>query len=332
MKKLFLISFLFSLLILTVDAIGEGNYGNDTFGNSTFGISSLAQFVFTDTLAFTANTPVTIDTSNSTNATLELTFNFDTEGFITIVQYNELPLTVGPAPDSSLNKFIDVAISDSLITNLNHSILILKYSDAEVSDSNLQESTLRLYKWDGVNWIKFDGTGVGGVNTADNVVFANTTSFSTWGIFGSAIPTPDSAVEGGENLGGVSGTGGGGGCIYNWQCTEWSLCSIAVEQTRTCTNIGTCAGDYGKPVEVSNCVYSAPEIPDTEIAEEEEEIEGEIDEIEIDENTGFLNGITSGAILNLIGRGNPKSGAAILILIILFGIILYKRVFNKNKP
>ncbi len=57
----------------------------------------------------------------------------------------------------------------------------------------------------------------------------------------------------------VPPSGGGGGtttiiekCAYIWDCTPWSICS-AGNQTRACTNIGTCKGIEGKPREEMLC-------------------------------------------------------------------------------
>ncbi len=59
-----------------------------------------------------------------------------------------------------------------------------------------------------------------------------------------------------SNGGGSSGGGGGGGiiekCTYNWDCTPWSVCSDN-KQNRSCSNIGSCKGVEGKPLEVISC-------------------------------------------------------------------------------
>jgi hypothetical protein len=50
-------------------------------------------------------------------------------------------------------------------------------------------------------------------------------------------------------------TGGtiiGGGCTYNWSCTGWSGCINGI-QTRTCTNLGSCFDNKGKPIESQSC-------------------------------------------------------------------------------
>lgn len=57
-----------------------------------------------------------------------------------------------------------------------------------------------------------------------------------------------------------SGVTGGGGCIFKWNCTNWSECLSYGKQTRNCTNIGTCLGTYNSPKIEQNCTYITPEI------------------------------------------------------------------------
>ena len=109
---------------------------------------------------------------------------------------------------SSLNKYVEIVIGNSLNNTINHSILKVKYSDKEVLSANLQEGSMRLYRWNGSNWDKFDGAG-SGIDTVNNIIFANTTQFSTWGIFGNSVPEP--APSGG----GVASSGGGGGRVFD---------------------------------------------------------------------------------------------------------------------
>ncbi|VVB78603.1 Uncharacterised protein [uncultured archaeon] len=58
------------------------------------------------------------------------------------------------------------------------------------------------------------------------------------------------------------GPGGPGPCSYDWICEDWQDC-INGNQSRVCTNHGTCTGTVGKPVElrscssnVTNCTYN----------------------------------------------------------------------------
>lgn len=46
---------------------------------------------------------------------------------------------------------------------------------------------------------------------------------------------------------------GGGSCDDEWSCTEWSFCSIELQQTRTCSKTNSCSGESNKPVEIQDC-------------------------------------------------------------------------------
>jgi hypothetical protein len=85
--------------------------------------------------------------------------------------------------------------------------LKMYYTDAQLADSGLQESSLRIryYNETSDSWITYDSPD-GGVNTSENYVWANLTHFSVFGISGDAIPPPRRGGGGG---------GGGGGNYYN---------------------------------------------------------------------------------------------------------------------
>jgi hypothetical protein len=94
---------------------------------------------------------------------------------------------------------------------------------------------------------------------ADTTFFDNPDDAFIMGIL------PTSGVTG-EIISG--GTTGGGGCLYKWNCTNWSECSQEGKQTRNCTNIGTCSYIYKTPETEQNCVYTSPEVEE----DKEEEI------------------------------------------------------------
>ena len=139
---------------------------------------------------------------------------------------------------------------------------------------------------------------------------------------------------GGDNGNNGGNGGGGGGCNYNWECTEWSACTTGGKQTRACANKGTCLGTYGKPDEIQNCTYTTPESEEkaeeeTEVLEEEE-IEEEVIEPETQQGGGLL-GITGRAIMDLFrGEAHPLVGILISILIVVIGVVIYKKVFEKE--
>ncbi len=104
-----------------------------------------------------------------------------------------------PAGKRNIGKYLNVtnATEDSWI------LLNVSYSDADIT--NVKEDSLRLYRWTGTEWAEITGSGV---NTADNYVYANVTSFSQIAAFGDpeTPPTPTPAPTPAPRRG-----GGGGG-------------------------------------------------------------------------------------------------------------------------
>src|SRR3989338_8615058 len=106
---------------------------------------------------------------------------------------------------------------------------------------------------------------------------------------------------------------GGGGCIYTWQCSDWTECSENGIQTRTCTNIGTCLGDYSKPAEIQDCVYTAKE--QEQFAAQETPAPASPPQ----SKKRFLSTLT-GAVISALTSSN---GSAAMIALILAGTAFY---------
>ncbi len=106
---------------------------------------------------------------------------------------------------------------------------------------------------------------------------------------------------------------GGGGCIYTWQCSDWTGCSENGIQTRTCTNMGTCLGDYSKPAEIQDCVYTAKE--QEHFAAQETPAQASPPQ----SKKGFLSTLT-GAVISALTSSN---GSAAMIALILAGAAFY---------
>ncbi len=86
-------------------------------------------------------------------------------------------------------KFINIEVNPELNANLSYAIINVSYTSDEVV--GLDENSLRLYKWNGTNWNLLPCPVFGCVDTTNNFVYANVTSFSLFGIFGSAAkPAP----------------------------------------------------------------------------------------------------------------------------------------------
>jgi hypothetical protein len=117
--------------------------------------------------------------------------------------------------------------------------------------------------------------------------------------------TVTSPSSGGGSSGGGSSGGGGGGsrtipadCYENWQCTDWSDCTVGV-QTRQCNDISECDTEVNKPLLSQSC---------------------EVDSTAKNNANGFL-GITGGVINNLT-RSGTGIASLLTFLIVLAGTIL----------
>lgn len=298
MKLLFLIFFIF--LFSAALASAEETYGNSTYGNFSYGIASSASASFTNSSVNILNNTLTIINATDTNVTLELVTDAAANGSVTIVKYESKPTAVGTNTFTALNRYIDIVIEDSISDQLNYSIVRMFYTDAEVAAANLEESTLRLQKWNGSQWIQFDGPGVGGVETADNYVWANTSSFSIWGVFGTAPQAPQQA-----------GGGGGGG-----------------ERIVTAPFVPVVIEESPPPRQPSR---TAPRVTTERRAEEEPLTEAAPALTEAQPQPG-LAGITGLAIQAVReGRANTGIGIGVLIVIVIAGLVVYRR-WKKKRP
>jgi len=152
--------------------------------------------------------------ASQTNVTLDFLTND------TIVN-NETNVTVGTdnpvgtsPPGLHLGKFIRINVSQPIAGSLTYSVIRYRYVDSDLP-SGIDESTLRIFRWNGSAWVKFDGHLVGGVDVEQNTVFANTTQFSDFTISGEPAqpPAPANPVSSG-------GSGGGGGSIVRKNVTS----------------------------------------------------------------------------------------------------------------
>jgi hypothetical protein len=47
-------------------------------------------------------------------------------------------------------------------------------------------------------------------------------------------------------------------CTVDWNCGNWTECTVEGSQTRVCTDLNSCGDDSGKPVEIQPCTYIEP--------------------------------------------------------------------------
>jgi len=217
---------------------------------------------YSNSTVTTINNATTVDAKSTVNTTLEIKTNASvTNASVELVEYPENPKTAGASGVVELGKYIGISIDSALKNALSSVIIKVYYTDDEVTAAGLTESTLRLYYYNetAASWTKYD-TPNGGVNTTGNYVWANTTHFSAWGIFGTA-PVIDTGGRRRETETGTTS----GGCLIKWDCMPWSKC-IDGKQIRTCTDIGTCGS--GAVTETRTCV-ALPLLPSIPTGEPE---------------------------------------------------------------
>jgi hypothetical protein len=112
---------------------------------------------------------------------------------------------VGANPSGiSIGKFIRINVSSRIASNLTYGVIRFTYLDSDVP-SGADESTLRMFRWNGSYWNRFDGQFIGGVDTSSNVIFANTTQFSDFTIAAEAASSPVASSSSSSSGGGGSG-------------------------------------------------------------------------------------------------------------------------------
>lgn len=100
-------------------------------------------------------------------------------GTFVLAQYASNPH--GTLPRRDLGKYISVD-SNIIHPRINWPLeLRIYYNDADVSAAGINESTLKMYRWNGSSWAVVADSGV---NTSENYVWANLTSFSDYGAGG----------------------------------------------------------------------------------------------------------------------------------------------------
>ena len=218
------------------------------------------------TVNFVAGTPQTLSsTTVGLNLTLNTTENVNSPE-ITLSKFSSISSVTSTVPSGKLSatRFVDVSVNDSFETKLVFPAEIkVFYQQSEVDSNNINDGSLKLYAWNGSVWELLTSVD----DTASNVVTAQATHFSVFGLFGDQKPAPPS---GGGSTGGGGG-GGGGGTITtqpkdcadsDYTFGEWSSCANG-QQTRTGSKSGTCTGDATK-TETQSCTIQLSACTDSD--------------------------------------------------------------------
>jgi len=204
----------------------------------------------------TSDSYVIINATEEANTWLNITTSVNTTSSITIAGYSDNVKLVDPTSITELSKYVDIIVDDDTNNNISSAEIRVYYTDEEVVTANLIESTLRLYKFDPSSSI-WNLISLGGVETTLNYVWGNVSSFSSFGIFGTAVSTATADITTTTS----TSSNARGLCTPKWECSEWSKCTKGGIQTRTCTRIGTCF--MGEPEESRNCEFTPKVKKDT---------------------------------------------------------------------
>jgi len=138
--------------------------------------------------------------------TVDATEEADTEvavngtATVTVALYEENPGGPPPTGFSSLDKYIDVYVPDT--TEANELEIRLYYTDDELAAANISEESLRLFWWDGDDWVACSDSGVNTASTNgySGYIWAKIRSDTTprldqlqgtaWGGYGHPSETP----------------------------------------------------------------------------------------------------------------------------------------------
>ena len=172
-----------------------GSGGGGSIGGGGGGGGGAALTVPTTTTGEVIVTPTTggkttFTTNMGTGATVEVptdAVSADTVFKVTPAEIGNLAI-IAPTPSGEIlvSAFnLTATAGSTLQTSFSKNITVaITYTDSQIA--GLDESTLKIYRWDGTQWVPLSST----VNAATNTVTATTTAFSQFGLIGeSKAPT-----------------------------------------------------------------------------------------------------------------------------------------------
>jgi len=126
------------------------------------------------------NSSLTLINASAVNTTLQILTNDTlTNDGLNITVGRDNP--TGQYPQAILiNKYISIEHGTNITTNLTYAILNITYLDSDLP-SNLDESSLRIYRWNSTDW---NVSGNGGVDAVNNYVWGNFTALSNFTVAG----------------------------------------------------------------------------------------------------------------------------------------------------
>jgi hypothetical protein len=114
-----------------------------------------------------------VDARNDTDTMVTITTN--QAGSVTVVKYENNPGGSPPSGFTALGKYIEVRTnipSENIVWPIE---IRIYYTDEEVAAAGIPENNLKIFYWDGSNWVQEPDSGV---NTENNYVWARVTHLS----------------------------------------------------------------------------------------------------------------------------------------------------------
>lgn len=194
-----------------------GNWLNYTNAKKAFRILEIVSYV-NSSVNTTENIPTVIN-ANIVNTTLEFVTPENSTGSLNINRSTLASSTPLSGPDPGI--YLDIDVSGDLDT-ITWALIKVNYTDADIAALGIAESSLRLYWLDesSDNWIRLEGAGSppwifdAGVDTVNNVVWANVSHFSEYAVGGQTTPASD------HNRASNSAAGGGWVSVENFSNIE----------------------------------------------------------------------------------------------------------------
>ncbi len=109
-----------------------------------------------------------------------------------------------------------------------------------------------------------------------------------------------------------------------WRCASWLEC-IGGTQKRVCTDNNKCDTDEGKPSETQKCILPESEEEQPVVKVTKGDV---IDQIQEGAQKSGMGAISGMAILDF-AKQPAVIGLIIMIIIIILGLVVYRKVFRK---
>ena len=186
----------YTLILYIEDSLGNGR--EVSYDLIILDTAKITEEFLSNSVNLEYNEITTVESSDL-NIDLDINSTFTRTTSVYMTKSNSTSITASTGiPELGIFITID---APELEDSMNYAIIKVRYTDEEVTAKNIDETTLRLwyYNEDTELWEKYDGEN-GGVDTTNDYIWAKTTHFSTWGVYGNT-----------KSVSAGSSNGGGGG-------------------------------------------------------------------------------------------------------------------------